>query len=820
VVPFHDDELLASWLLRLSQENCFSELTTFLNAYVYPNQELSAYAKIRKDLSIPFELLWRALPHDVMDERTLFFKTSIFTGVMPFMPKERRQRYVNRAFRTSQHLESLYQAPRNVAKGSIICPECVSDELKQYGHFYLHRAHHMPGVSVCHIHGCPLGRVPAQYRNLRNDCLPNYNLLEQPATDRNLEYAVFAKDFLDAEFDCDIDDVLDIVERKKIANVAADMNTTGYAALTGRDVEAYFRLRHREYASPQAYLAALLYIYKNTDNLQKDLTKNQNKTQTFDGYSLNAVYRNDLLSMRHECCGQTFCTSPYGFEIGWRCPTCDTKTTLQEKYRDLIHAIGNGEYEPITPFHGMDDNVTLFHKICGRGITRRARSFIFGGVRCDCSRRVDFQRAKKNVEQYDGFSLLEYERTDRPITVKHSCGGTFSIYYSKFMGDPRCRVCRRKGHLQIRTTEDFRSDVFDLTGDEYSLVGEYNGPHNYLTIWHNVCGTKQEYRPYYFLDGGRCRCCHVEMTEEEFKDYVSKVSMGRYVIEGKATKNLYEVKDTFSGGSIRLNKLKILQELQRPTPSPILQVEARDDSIDLQRVQVCGEWKRKPWQQKGKMKTVMDYLTRNSFYVSGEPIFLDDLEINGLTYEEVQQTMSKLSKRRKLVHLITGAYGFPGQEYPANVIITSKYLVRQGRHIGFLRGACFASRLGLETKGSPEWSVATNRESPKTTNRKLSPLGVPVHIKGASTKITDNNYLVLSIIDFLLQYRQCTKSPFETVLEALQHYVRENNHGVMLPYSAFEPHIEAYKTANIRVMMRQRITALCEEGVPNGKSDL
>ena len=255
VIPFHDDELLASWLLRLAKENCFAELQPFLNAYVYPNETIAPTVQLKKDVRIPFEMFWRSLPHDVMDERTLFFKTSVFTGIAPFLTKEQRQRYINCAFRTSQHLEPLYPPPHDFIKGFIICPECASGELNQYGHFYLHRAHHMPGVSVCHIHGCPLGRISVQYRHLRNDCLPNYNLLEQPATDRNLEYAVFAKDFLDAEFDCDIDDVLDIVERKEIAKVAADMNTMGYAALTGRDVEAYYRSRNREYASPQAYLA-------------------------------------------------------------------------------------------------------------------------------------------------------------------------------------------------------------------------------------------------------------------------------------------------------------------------------------------------------------------------------------------------------------------------------------------------------------------------------------------------------------------------------------------------------------------------------------
>jgi len=37
-----------------------------------------------------------------------------------------------------------------------VCLRCVEDDLAQHGETYWHRSHNLPGVLVCHRHGCPL----------------------------------------------------------------------------------------------------------------------------------------------------------------------------------------------------------------------------------------------------------------------------------------------------------------------------------------------------------------------------------------------------------------------------------------------------------------------------------------------------------------------------------------------------------------------------------------------------------------------------------------------------------------------------------------
>lgn len=37
-----------------------------------------------------------------------------------------------------------------------VCPQCLAEDFEKYGEPYLHRAHHLPFVNVCHLHRCVL----------------------------------------------------------------------------------------------------------------------------------------------------------------------------------------------------------------------------------------------------------------------------------------------------------------------------------------------------------------------------------------------------------------------------------------------------------------------------------------------------------------------------------------------------------------------------------------------------------------------------------------------------------------------------------------
>lgn len=74
--------------------------------------------------------------------------------------------------------------------------------------------------------------------------------------------------------------------------------------------------------------------------------------------------------------------------------------------------------------------------------------------------------------------------------------------------------------MKRRTTEDFKNEVEEIVGEEYSVLGEYEKSTSKIKMCHNVCGTIFEPTPARFLSGTRCPKCrssHIPKSEETFK---------------------------------------------------------------------------------------------------------------------------------------------------------------------------------------------------------------------------------------------------------------------------------------------------------------
>ena len=59
-----------------------------------------------------------------------------------------------------------------------------------------------------------------------------------------------------------------------------------------------------------------------------------------------------------------------------------------------------------------------------------------------------------------------------------------------------------------KTTEEFKQEVYNLVGNEYSVLGEYITNKTKIKMRHNKCGYEYEVTPNSFLsNGNRCREC-------------------------------------------------------------------------------------------------------------------------------------------------------------------------------------------------------------------------------------------------------------------------------------------------------------------------
>lgn len=99
----------------------------------------------------------------------------------------------------------------------------------------------------------------------------------------------------------------------------------------------------------------------------------------------------------------------------------------------------------------------------------------------------------------------------------------------------------------------------------------------------------------------------------------------------------------------------------------------------------------------------MDYIVQN--YKDGEPIFLTDISIEGMSEENIRYHLKRLTDIGKIYRFEAGVYYLPktnilGEKttISAETVAINKYIVRRGKQVGFYSGYTFANRIGLSTQ--------------------------------------------------------------------------------------------------------------------------
>ena len=120
-----------------------------------------------------------------------------------------------------------------------------------------------------------------------------------------------------------------------------------------------------------------------------------------------------------------------------------------------------------------------------------------------------------------------------------------------------------------------------------------------------------------------------------------------------------------------------------------------------------------------------DYLMENYGY--NEPIFINDLFIEGISENAVRQSVKRLAASGFLERYDSGIYYIPkrggilGKSYlDPNIVIMRKYVQNKSDKYGYVTGLSFANELGLTTQMPAIIEVVTNREA---TNGRMVMVG-------------------------------------------------------------------------------------------------
>ena len=192
------------------------------------------------------------------------------------------------------------------------------------------------------------------------------------------------------------------------------------------------------------------------------------------------------------------------------------------------------------------------------------------------------------------------------------------------------------------------------------------------------------------------------------------------------------------------------------------------------------------------METLYEYLLDN--YKENEPIFLADLQVDGMTRTNVRQQIKKLTDTGKVKRFDNGIYFLPkktifksGSQLAPDKVLECKYLRDKDDRCGYVSGLMFFNQMGLTTQVPMMYEVVSN----KATNdyRETSLAKSRVIVRKPKVPVTEKNYKALQFLDMLKDvdvYSEVTGKPLQ---DRLYRYMDDANLSIseMEPYFAYYP---------------------------------
>ena len=198
---------------------------------------------------------------------------------------------------------------------------------------------------------------------------------------------------------------------------------------------------------------------------------------------------------------------------------------INEQFRQEVYALVGNEYTFLEPYQGTDSKIKVKHNKCGHTYKVTPHHFLRGSRCIYCYGTAKKTDAQFKQEVFDlvgnEYTFLDYYVDNKTkLRVKHNkCGHVYKVRPSAFLSGTRCPNCFGK---HKKTDAEFKKEVFNLVGNEYIFLDHYQGTLTKIKVRHNKCGNTYKIRPVEFLRGIRCSYCHgnPRKTNEQFKKEV------------------------------------------------------------------------------------------------------------------------------------------------------------------------------------------------------------------------------------------------------------------------------------------------------------
>jgi len=180
-------------------------------------------------------------------------------------------------------------------------------------------------------------------------------------------------------------------------------------------------------------------------------------------------------------------------------------------------------------------------------------------------------------------------------------------------------------------------------------------------------------------------------------------------------------------------------------------------------------------------------------YGYNTPIFLSQVEFEGISKNNMRQIFARLKEKGEIEHYGRGIYFIPRasmllskKQLDTSQVIASKYIQSIDEVYGFYTGLAFANQLGLTTQMPSRKEIVTNEES--SNGREVRIGKARVYLCKPRVHIADYNWQELQLLDFLARMESCGIEDNEATMAKLKTHIASNG----LNRSIVAKYIESY----------------------------
>lgn len=143
--------------------------------------------------------------------------------------------------------------------------------------------------------------------------------------------------------------------------------------------------------------------------------------------------------------------------------------------------------------------------------------------------------------------LDKYIDSKTKIRVKHLvCNTVHKMIPSNILRGATCKTCadKKRGKKYRKSNTQFKQEVYDLVGDEYTVLSNYVDASVKVRIKHNVCGYKWWVSPSSFLSGVRCPKCRggVKKSAQQFEKELNQLVGDEYTLMSTYRSTSHKIK--------------------------------------------------------------------------------------------------------------------------------------------------------------------------------------------------------------------------------------------------------------------------------------